>query len=233
MKDFLRRNLVTSILGFIVIILLLLTAYFYFNSNKTVKNLKKENETLSQKYNQASEELKTKNAELDIKNKEIEDLKKAQNNTVQEEVKNDSNNSSEAATDNTEDSSIYNRVNGSDDFKSKVRNALDLMKSQDNEHFQIVAGQVSTINENDFYGGKQIKRDIYVSADNNPAITGSFLSHEAKHVYNVYVSKIWSYNTKEQELPCYEAELITAQRLGAPAFLISSIQSSIDHWNAQ
>lgn len=230
MKDFFRRNQVVIIHVFVVIILLLLSAYFYSNSNKTVQNLKKENETLNQKNNQASEELKTKNAELETKNKEIEDLKKAQNNTVQAEVKNDSN---EVSTSATANSSIYDRINGSDDFKAKVRSALDLMNSQDNEHFQIVAGQVSTINENDFYGGKQIKRDIYVSADSNPAITGSFLSHEAKHVYNVYVSRIWSYNTKEQELPCYEAELITAQRLGAPAFLISSIQSSIDHWNAQ
>lgn len=239
---FFSKNL-WQILEIILIILLAgLSFYLYYSYNKKVNSLQRENAVLSQKYSKSEQESKLKDTQLDEKNKEIETLKQANNNRIREDVESDkakseagsaTENENEGTTSSKSSSSIYDKINGSDDFKNKITSALDLMRAQDGDHFQMAATQVGSINENDDYGGKQKKRDIYIGADNNPAITGSLITHEAQHIYNVYVEGIWSYGTKEQELPCYEAELVTAQRLGAPSFFITSIEESINYWQAQ
>lgn len=222
-----------QILATVLIVLLAgLSYYLYYSYNLQINNLKKENEVLNQKYLKSEQDSKLKDTQLDEKNKEIESLKQASNNSIRNDVENDTASDIEATTDQNS-SSIYDRINGSDDFKNKIINALNLMQAQDGEHYQMTETQVETINENDNYGGKQEKRNIYIGADANAAITASLISHETQHVYNVYVDRIWSYNTKEQELPCYEAELATAQKLGAPAFFITSIQDSISYWQSQ
>jgi len=239
MKDFLRKNLLLIFAGVLIILLAGLSGYLFYSYNQKINNLKKEKEILSQQYlkakqdlDTANENIKLKDTQLGEKDKEIESLKQASNNAIRDDVTSDAEQTSDE-TPAQQSSSIYDNINGSDDFKNAIKNALDLLFAKDGEHFQMVASQVSSINENDDFGGKQKKREIYIGADANGAITASLISHEAQHVYNVYVNKIWSYHTKEQELPCYEAELATAQRLGAPAFFIASIQSDIDHWQSQ
>ena len=207
-----------------------LSVYLYY-CNPRVESIKKEKETLNQQYLKARQELDAANKSLDEKNKEIENLKQARNNTTRTDVENDADET--ADTPSQQSSSIYDHINGSDDFKNKIVNALNLLSAGDSERFQIVTSQVGTINEYDNYGGYQEKRDIYIGADANAAITASLISHEAQHIYNVYVDRIWSYHTKEQELPCYEAELATAQRLGAPAFFIASVQNDVNYWQSQ
>lgn len=224
MKEFFKKN-IFSIIGIVIIIFpSFYSSYLYFKLN----NLKKDADVLNQKYTKAVEEIKAKDAQLTEKDKEIENLKQAKNNSIRSDVESDTEaNASENS------SSISDKINGSDDFKNKINSALSLMQAQDGEHYQVVMSQVSTINEYDNYGGYQEKRNIYIGADANAAITASLISHEAQHVYNVYVSGIWSYHTKEQELPCYEAELVTAQRTGAPAFFIQSVQDNINYWQSQ
>lgn len=223
MKDFIKRQLLVILLSVLILELAGISGYLFFFENK---HLEKENKTLSEQYLQAKKDIdaanksiKQKDTQLEEKNKEIEGLKQTRNLTS-------------VPTDESS-ASIYDKINGSDDFKSKIVAALSLMQSGDGEHFQIVTSQVGSINEYDNYGGYQEKRNIYIGADANAAITASIISHEAQHVYNVYVSRIYSYNTKEQELPCNEAELATAQRLGAPAFFITSIQNDISYWQSQ
>ena len=239
MKDFLAKNLLLILAGFLIVLLAGLSGCLFYSYNKKIDSFKKEKETASQQYlktkqdlDAANESIKLKDAQLGEKNKEIENLKQASNNAIRDDVAKDAEKTGNE-TPAIKSSSIYDHINGSDDFKNKIINALDLLSAKDSEHFQIVTSQVSSINEYDNYGGKQEKRNIYIGADANAAITASLISHEAQHVYNVYVDKIWSYHTKEQELPCYEAELATAQRLGAPAFFIASVQSDIDHWQSQ
>lgn len=228
MKDFFRRHfwLISSI--FSITILCGLSGYLYYSYT----HLKKDYNTLNQQYLKANDDLKLKNTEIEGKNKEIEDLKQAKNQSVQSEVASDTKVSTDT-TANQSSASIYDHINGSDEFKNRIVAALDLLKASDNEHYQIAASQVSTINEYDNYGGYQDKRNIYIGADGNPSITASLISHEAQHVYNVYVARIYSYHTQEQELPCYEVELVTAQRVGAPAFFITSVQNNIDYWKTQ
>lgn len=232
MKDFLRKNLLPILLVVLIILLAILSGYLYYSYNQKIINLEKEKEVLNQQYLKAKQDLDVANKSLDKKNKEIEDLQQASNKAIRNDLANDTK-ASTSNTSNQQSSSIYDHISGSDDFKNKIVNALNLLSAGDGEHFQIVASQVETINEYSDYGGYQEKRNIYIGADANAAITASLITHEAQHVYNVYVNKIWSYHTKEQELPCYEAELATAQRLGAPAFFIASVQSNIDYWQTQ
>lgn len=243
MKDFIRKNL-SRILAVILILLLVgLSGYLVYFYKQKIDNLKKEKEVLNRQYlkakqdlDKANESIKAKDTQLDEKNKEIENLKQASNNAIRSDVANDTQETSQETNNDSssqESPSIYNHINGSDDFKNKITNALNLLSANDSEHFQLASSQVATINEYDNYGGYQEKRNIYIGADANAAITGSLIAHEAQHVYNVYVSGIWSYHTKEQELPCYETELLAAQRLGAPAFFIQSVQSNITYWQSQ
>lgn len=241
MKDFLAKKPLLILTGVLIILLAGLSVYLFYSYEQKVSGLTKEKEALNQQYlktkqdlDAASESIKLKDTQLGEKDKEIESLKQASNKAIRNDVASDAEKTSgETPVQPPSPSSIYDKINGSDDFKNKIISALNLLSAQDSEHFQIAASQVSSINENDDYGGKQQKRDIYIGADANPAITASLISHEAQHVYNVYVNKIWSYHTKEQELPCYEAELATAQRLGAPAFFIASVQSDVDYWRSQ
>lgn len=225
------KNLLPILVSILIILLAVLSGCQYYFYNQKINNLTKEKESTNQQYLKTKEELDVANKSIDDKNKEIADLKQAKNEAVRNDVASDtqavSNQPSQQST------SIYDHIVGSDDFKNKITAALNLLSAQDNEHFQIVSRQVSTINEYDNYGGYQEKRDIYIGADANAAITGSIIVHEAQHVYNVYISKIYSYHTKEQELPCYQAELLVAQRLGAPDFFITSVQSSINYWQTQ
>lgn len=235
MKYFLKRFF-WLISALVVIILLAgLSSYLYYTYGLKFNNLKKENEILNQKNFKVTEDLKLKNAEIDEKNKEIEDLKQAKNLSVQSEVISDAKTGADDSNPETpsQSSSIYDQIIGSDEFKNRITAALDLLKVSDGEHYEMTSNQVETINEYNNYGGYQEKRNIYIGADGNPTITASLISHEAQHVYNVYVSGIWSYHTKEQELPCYESELVTAQRVGAPAFFITSVQNNINYWQAQ
>jgi len=226
-----RKNLLLILALVLIVLLVLLSGYLYYFYNQKLKNLTQEKETLNQEYIKIKEELTTANKSIEDKNKEIADLKQAKNEAVHNDVASDTQASSNEQ--NQQPASIYDNVVGSDDFKSKIFAALNLLSSQDSEHFQIVSRQVATINEYNNFGGYQEKRNIYIGADANAAITGSIIVHEAQHVYNVYVNKIYSYHTKEQELPCYQAELLAAQRLAAPAFFIASIQSNIDFWQSQ
>jgi hypothetical protein len=226
MKEYIRIHLKQIIASIIIILLIGLSFYLYYSYSKKLNTSKKDYEALNQKYLKAEEDLKLKDTQIEEKNKEIEDLKKASNKSIRSDVESSSGTANSG-------SSIFDRINGSADFKNKIINALNALQAGDGEHYAIVASQVETINENDNYGGKQERRNIYIGADSNAAITASIISHEAMHVYNVYVNRIWSYGTKEQELPCYEAELATAQRLGAPAFFIASVQDSVNYWQSQ
>jgi outer membrane murein-binding lipoprotein Lpp len=239
MKDFLRKNLLLIIASVLIVLLTGLSGYLFYSNNQKINNLNNEKETLSQQYSKAKQDLDTanesiklKDTQLGEKDKEIESLKQVANNAVRNDVTNDAKQTSSEIP-SQESSSIYDKINGSDDFKNKISSALSLLSEKDSEHFQMTSNQVESINEYNDFGGKQEKRNIYIGADANAAITASLISHEAQHVYNVYVDRIWSYHTKEQELPCYQAELVTAQRVGAPAFFISSVQSSIDYWQSQ
>lgn len=239
MKDLKRKNVLLVVAGIFIIVLAGLSGYLVFSNNSKINTLESEKEALSQQYLKAKDDLavasqsiKLKDTQLSEKDKEIESLKQAKNNAVREDVAIDSEETvKEPSVPKT--ASIYDNINGSDDFKNKITNALNLLSEKDSEHFQMTASQVEAINEYNDFGGMQEKRNIYIGADANAAITASLIAHEAQHVYNVYVDKIWSYHTKEQELPCYEAELSTAQSLGAPAFFVTSVQSQIDYWKTQ
>jgi hypothetical protein len=235
MKEFFKKHLF-QILVIILVILTGFSNYLLYDYYKKITNLQNEKEVLNQEYiktkqdlEAANESIKQKDAQLDEKSKEIENLTQSKANTTTT----DTIAQAPATTTNQHTSSIYDRISGSDEFKNKIVSALDLLKAQDNEHYNIVSSQVGTIYEYDNYGGYQEKRNIHIGADANPAITAPIIVHEAQHVYNVYVNKIYSYNTKEQELPCYEAELVAAQRVGSPAFFITSIESSISYWQSQ
>lgn len=239
MRDILRKNLLLVLAGIIILLLAGFLGCLFCYDKQKIDNLTREKDALDLLYAKAikgietaNESIKQKDAEITEKNKEIEDLKQAKNETVQSEVASDTKETSNS-TESQQSSSIYNNINGSDDFKNKITNALNLLSAGDSEHFQIASSQVASINEYNDYGGYQEKRNIYIGADANAAITASLISHEAQHVYNVYVNRIYSYHTKEQELPCYEAELETAERLNAPAFFITSIQSNITYWQSQ
>ncbi|MFA5158131.1 MAG: hypothetical protein WC451_03040 [Patescibacteria group bacterium] len=226
-----RKNLLPILVSILVVLLTLLSGYLYWFYNQKINNLTKEKEAINQQYLKTKEELDAANKSIDDKNKEIADLKQAKNEAVRDDVASDT--QAVGNQPQQQPSSIYDHIVGSDDFKIKIVAALNLLSAQDNEHFQIVSRQVSTINEYNNYGGYQERRDIYIGADANAAITGSIIAHEARHVYNVYVDKIYSYHTKEQELPCYQAELLAAQRLSAPDFFITSVQNSINFWQTQ
>jgi hypothetical protein len=225
MSQYLRNHLLTVILIVVIILLSGVSGYGYFQINR-------ENDTLNQKYlksqedlGKANESIKLKDTELTQKNKEIEDLNNKTNKATVSAPSSDSSSS--------QGSSIYDRIDGSDDFKARIKAALDALQG-DGEHFSIASSQVATIFEYDNYGGMQQQRNIYIGAQaNDPTITASLISHEAQHVYNVYVDGIYSYGTKEQELPCYEAELATAQRIGAPAGFITSVQNQVNYWQTQ
>jgi len=217
----------------LLIILMAGSAYYlYFLNNQRIDGLISEKEEINEQYLQTKKDLDAANLTITAKEKEVEDLKQAKNNAVRNDVVS-TNQPTNQSTTTQKASSIYDRITGTDEFKSKIVAALNALSAQDNEHFQMTSSQVETINEYNNFGGYQEKRNIFIGADANPAITGSIISHEAMHVYNVYVNKIWSYHTREQELPSYEAELVTAQRLGAPEFFITSVQSSIDYWKTQ
>jgi len=234
MINHIRKNFVLILSIILIFSLAGLSGYFYISYNQKLNNLEKENEELNQKYlktkndlSKATESLKLKDTQIEEQNKEIENLKQTTNNTVI---------NPEEITTNTDQNSdsIYNRINGSDEFKNQIIDALRLMQTGDNEHFQIVESQVTTINYFDNYGGYQENRDIYIGSNGyNIAIIASVISHEAQHVYNVYVDGIYGYHTKAQELPCYQAELITAQRLGAPTYFITSVENQIAYWESQ
>ena len=223
MKEFIRKYPLMIILTLLVFLFAILSGYFYYHFTK-------ENESLNQKYQKAVQDLKDANKTIEEKNKEIEDLKQANAQKVPSGPVNATNGEEETSV----GSSIYDRIEGSDDYKSRIRAALDALSSGDGEHFSLANSQVGTIFEYSDYGGRQKERNIYIGAQSNdPSITASLITHEAQHVYNVYVDGIYSYNTREQELPCYEAELITAQRLGAPAAFIFGIENSIAYWQTQ
>lgn len=217
-----------------------LAGYLFYSYNRKIDNLEIEKEALNQQYlktkqdlDTANESIKAKDTQLGEKDKEIESLKQAANNAIRNDVISDTGQTDKTETQSQNSSSIYDKINGSDEFKNRITSALNLLSGKDSEHFQMASSQVETINELNDFGGRQEKRNIYIGADANSTITASLISHEAQHVYNVYVDRIWSYHTREQELPCYQAELVTAQRVGAPAFFITSIQSSIDYWQSQ
>ena len=231
MHNYFRKNLLSFLTIILIFALILLCGFLYYFYTKKISGLTEEKNTLNQQYLETKQGLDAANKSLEEKNAEIVNLQQSRNNAVRNDVA--ANAQTNSTTTSNQQSSIYSRVNGSEVFNNRIVNALNLLAAQDGEHFQIVASQVESINEYNDYGGYQEKRNIYIGADENPAITGSIISHEAQHVYNVYVDKIYSYHTKEQELPCYQAELLAAQRLGAPAFFIASVQSSIDYWQAQ
>ena len=239
MKDLTRKNVLLIVAGIFIVVLAGLSGYLVFSNDSKINTLRAEKEALSRQYLKAKNDLavanqsiQLKDTQLSEKDKEIESLKQAKNNAVREDVVSDSG-ETEKEPSSQKTNSIYDNINGSDDFKNKISNALNLLSEKDSEHFQMATNQVEAINEYNDFGGMQEKRNIYIGADANAAITASLIAHEAQHVYNVYVDKIWSYHTKEQELPCYEAELATAQSLGAPAFFITSVQTQIDYWKTQ
>lgn len=231
MISFIKKYLLKILVIKLIILLAVLSVCLWYFDNQKINNLKKENETLNEEYSKAIIDLDAANNIIKNKNIEIENLQKAKNETIRNDIANNTEESGNSTS--NQQSSIYDHINGSDEFKNRIINALNLLSSADSEHFQIVTSQVATINEYDNYGGYQEKRNIYIGADDNAAITASLITHEAQHVYNVYVDRIWSYHTKEQELPCYEAELIAAQRLGAPQFFIISVQDNITYWQSQ
>ena len=228
MKEYIKKHPVL-VLVIASVLLIGLSGYLFYENNNLINQnivLRGQYEKSQQDLTTANESIKQKDTQLNEKNTEIESLKQTRNlSTTPTESPED--------TVTSTSSSIYDRINGSDDFKNKIINALNLLQSQDGEHYSLVAGQVETINEYDNYGGYQEKRNIFIGADANPAITAPIIVHEAQHVYNVYVNRIWSYGTKEQELPCYEAELLSAQRVGSPAFFITSIQNNVNYWQSQ
>lgn len=202
--------------------------YLLYNYRTQLDQLKKDKETLQSENLSLQKNLTDKNNEIDALKKENETLKQSAANQTKIFAAEPSPAPSAPV------SSVYDKVVGDDQFKAKIFAALDLLKAGDNEHFQLVNNQISHIYGLDDYGGKQIKRDIYISiADNDNTTIASVIVHEARHVYTVYVEKIYSYGTKEQELPSYQAELLSAQRLGAPAYFISSVESQIAYWQSQ
>lgn len=216
---FIRKivKVVALVLGVVIV-----GGFFYFGYNfyHRYRNLNSENKSLEQ------ENTNLKN-QLAQKDQEIESLKKAANRATTAP-------SNPVSSSPSTGSSIYDKIEGSAEFKALISSALDLMQARDSEHYGLVNSQVSHIYSADEYGAHQEQRNIYIgSVGFDPATVGSYITHEATHVYNVYVRKIYSYGTREQELPCYEAELLAAQRLGAPAGFIASVQGQITYWQSQ
>jgi hypothetical protein len=133
--------------------------------------------------------------------------------------------------------SIYDRISASPSFHDQIMRALNLLKEYDPATYSMVNQQVGTIFELpqcSGVAGVQVKRDIYIASCGATDIeVASVVSHEATHVYNVYVRGIYSYNTREQELPAYQAQLATAQKLGAPQSYLNFINSGITYWSSQ
>ena len=212
----------------IIVLLVLIGAcgtasYFMYSYRKEIVKITAEKESLTKE----NTDLKNQIVEKD---KEIESLGKSANNATPIPTTT----TTTTTTTTSGGSSIYDKIEGSAEFKALMSSALDLMQARDGEHYQLVNSQVSHIYSWDGYGAKQEQRNIYIgSVGFDVATIGSYITHEATHVYNVYVRRIYSYGTKEQELPCYEAELLAAQRLGAPANFISSVESQIAYWQTQ
>lgn len=217
------RSKIFKIIVLLVLVGALGTAsYFIYSYRKEIVKITAEKETLDKE----NTDLKNQLAEKD---KEIKSLGKSANNATPVPTT-----TTTTTTTTSSGSSIYDKIEGSAEFKALMSSALDLMQARDGEHYQLVNSQVSRIYSWDSYGAKQEQRNIYIgSVGFDVATIGSYITHEATHVYNVYVRGIYSYGTREQELPCYEAELLAAERLGAPANFISSIESQIAYWQTQ
>ena len=227
-----HKKIFKIILLLILIGLLAGIVYLFYRSNQQIIQLQKEKEVLQQENTDLKKQ-------VDEKNKQIEEISLV--NEKKQSVPNTSENSASETDSNAASvpkqnsgSSIYDKIEGSDQFKALITAALNVLQAGDSEHFQMVASQVAHIYYVDEYGCRQRQRDIYIgSVGNDPGIVASFIVHEARHVYNVYVEGIYSFGTKEQELPCYEAELLAAQRLGTPANFIASVEAQVTYWQTQ
>lgn len=131
---------------------------------------------------------------------------------------------------------IYDRIRTTNEAeKALIVRALDLLKAYDPANYKIANDHVSDIYVIPDCYAYQIKRTINTGTCNmewSDIIMATVIVHEARHVYNVYVNKIYSSGTKEQELPSYQAQLQTAQILGAPAWWITSIENSIAYYSS-
>ena len=115
-------------------------AYLLYSYRSQLNQLKKEKETLEVKNSSLEKGIADKNNEIDELKKENEALKQsAQSN------KTDINTGQTSSQPESQTSSIYDKVVGGDEFKAKIFAALNLLKANDNEHFQMVENQVSNI----------------------------------------------------------------------------------------
>lgn len=238
------RNRLKIILIVAMAVLITFSGFFaYKNANKTADAIESENQVLKELLEEKEKALSNKDltiqqkdAEIERLKKENEALKKSASRTSAPTTENENN--SEPApveTSTPTSSSIYDRLSVSDAFRPRLTEAIRLIESQDSVHFNVLNGQVSQVYEMQSGGGMQVKRDIYINpaSANDKTVLASMIVHESQHVYNVYIDKIYSYGTKEQELPCYEAELDAAQKFGAPSYFISFLNSQIAYWGSQ
>ena len=254
LKDFIKNNKKKVLFGVFFFFFVLSVGFAgylgynkYVENDKLIKSLKNEKANIIEKTKQLESQISQLNITSSEKDKIIEADKStiiARDTEIQnlkkeiEFLKSSSSRTSlvrrEGST-SVSSGSIYDRIKITSSFRNQIFRALDLLKAYDNSNYQMINQQVNYIYEDSECGGIQIKRNIYIGncgGSSSDIVIASVMVHEATHVYNVYVRKIYSYNTKEQELPAYQAELATAQKLGAPQYFIDYINQQINYWNS-
>jgi len=229
-KDFLsRRKLLLYFLCLIVVVgIVSYGGFFIYGKFKALKqerdSLDIQNIQLEEQLNKAQEDIQKKEELLEKKNKEISELQKKINSLSRSA----SSTTVPAAT------TIYERIKVSSDFRPQIIRSINLLRQNVNKYYQILNQQVGYIYQTDYCGGIQMKRDIYMGDCDGmypDSIIASMIVHEAMHVYNVYVNGVYSKDTKEQELPSYQAELEAAKKLNAPKYFIDFLYQQIEYWN--
>lgn len=203
--------------------------------------LSSERDSLQAELAEKEKALESTNKKTSKQAKQVQDLKKQVKNLNQkiESLNNQISSYSYSAVGSesqpASQSSIYDRVEVSKKFKPQIIRALDLIKSHDSHSFSVLNTHVDAVYEMSGCGGFQVKRPIYIGNCGFTAtdvMIAATIVHETVHVENVYVKKIYSINTKEQELPAYKAQYNFAANLGAPDWYLESIQDQIDYYSS-
>jgi hypothetical protein len=157
------------------------------------------------------------NQQISELNKRIQSLGRSSNTSIQPKT------------------TIYDRVQVSDAFRPQVIRALELIQANDSHVFSVLNTHVEAIYEMQGCGGFQVKRPIYVGNcgyAESDVVIASIIVHEAVHIENVYIKRIVSIGTKEQELPAYQREYQFASKLGAPQWFLDSILNQIAYYES-
>jgi len=118
---------------------------------------------------------------------------------------------------------------GSDSFKGKVTESMELLYEQSYEHFALVNGTLSKIQAGQRSGAEVWTRTFVIgpSSQNTDVYwLASIIVHDTVHVVQYLEQR--TYFGKEAELEALRVQLACLQALNAPEYHISRIQQILD-----